>query len=128
MTTNAAADMAETAGTEPEHDPAAGSHGWGVRLLTALVVLPLLFIGLMGYGLSPMALDSCGPDDCEALKRSLGQAQAVGLGAGLAAVVLLVVTWALPSKRKHRDARAVVALLAVAAAILCPAAFNNPVG
>ncbi len=90
-----------------DHD----SWAWVVRTVISVVMLPLLGIDFFFIGLSPMATDSCGPDHCsDALNDALLAAPVVWL----VALVLLIVTWALPSRTRFRDARLITALFSVA--------------
>ncbi|MEV4439264.1 hypothetical protein AB0K09_09605 [Streptomyces sp. NPDC049577] len=87
---------------------------WTVRAITAVLLLPLLAIDLFFIGLSPMATDSCGPDHCSAaLNDSLATAPVVWL----IAVALLIVTWALPSRRSCREGRVLAALFSALAGL-----------
>lgn len=78
-----------------------------VRIVAGVLLVPLLMIDMFFVGLSPMATDSCGPDNCsDALNQSLIAAPVFWL----AAVVMLLVTWGLPARRRFRAARGWLAL------------------
>ncbi|MER5460376.1 hypothetical protein ABT010_06720 [Streptomyces sp. NPDC002668] len=73
-----------------------------VRIVAGVLLVPLLMIDMFFVGLSPMATDSCGPDNCsDALNQSLIAAPVFWL----AAVVMLLVTWGLPARPRFRAAR-----------------------
>ncbi|MGW1200614.1 hypothetical protein ACWD4B_32945 [Streptomyces sp. NPDC002536] len=111
---------------QPLDAPPYDGKAWCVRGVTALLVLPLLAVDLFFIGLSPMATDSCGPDDCsDALMTSLAVAPVVWL----VAAALLVVTWALPSHPRHGATRGAVAAGAFAAgALVIGILANLPMG
>ncbi len=86
-----------------------------VRIVAGVLLVPLLLIGLFFVGLSPMATDSCGPDNCsDALNQSLVAAPVMWL----AAVVMLAATWALPSRPRFRAARGWLAVGSGAAGLM----------
>ncbi|MEV4743973.1 hypothetical protein [Streptomyces sp. NPDC049555] len=95
---------------------------WLVRSLTTLVMLPLLFMDFVSIGLSPMATDSCGPDHCsQALNNALMAAPILWL----TAVVLLIVSWVLPSRTRFSPARTTTAVLSLGAGLLTFAVLAN---
>ncbi|MEV5241005.1 hypothetical protein AB0K89_18150 [Streptomyces cinnamoneus] len=93
-------------GRSQDHD----SKAWIVRTLIGVVMLPLMGLDFLFISLSPMATDSCGPDHCsDALNDALLAAPVVWL----IALVLLIVTLALPSRTRFRDSRLLTGILAV---------------
>ncbi|GAA2707330.1 MULTISPECIES: hypothetical protein [Streptomyces] len=95
---------------------------WLVRSLTTLVMLPLLALDFVFIGLSPMATDSCGPDHCS---QELTNALAAAPVLWLTAVVLLIASWALPSRTRFSSARTTMAALSLAAGVLTFAVLAN---
>lgn len=104
------------------YDKAAGS----TRLFSGLLITPLLFVDLFFLGLSPMATDSCGPDNCSsALTTSLVAAPVVWL----VAVIALLVSWVLPARPRFRAARGrLVAVSAFAGLMTFLILANLPTG
>ncbi|MGW7252822.1 hypothetical protein [Streptomyces sp. NPDC054834] len=103
-------------------DPAGRDRRAWVAPLTATVMLALLgpFALILG-GLSAMATDSCGPDDCsQALTASLSLIYAILFFGGWVSCAALVTAWVLPWKRRWRVLRlwSAVAVLVPPLAVL----------
>ncbi|MFG2499285.1 hypothetical protein ACGFSB_13895 [Streptomyces sp. NPDC048441] len=87
--------------------------------LTTLALMLLAPIAFGLAGLSVMATDSCGPDDCS--PQLMGTLDAIfvllPIG-GLVSLVSLVICWALPRRVRHVVRRRWVAMLAIAPQLL----------
>ncbi len=96
-------------------DPDARADGVAsLALLTTLVVLLLAPVAFVFAGLSVMATDSCGPDDCSAaLDRALDAIFVLLPVGGLVSLAALVCCWALPWKVRFAVWRGWAAVLAV---------------
>lgn len=103
----------------PDYDPAAK---W-VRLVSVVLLVPLMLADLMFLGLSPMALDHCAPGEaCNGQLRGLIAFAGASL---LASAVLLLASLCLASRRGRRAARGWLVGGAVIAAVTCLAALSE---
>jgi hypothetical protein len=86
-----------------------------VTVLLLLVGPPAVFFG----GLSPMATDSCGPDDCSsALVSSLDLILGLLKFGGMVTVPAWIATWGLPRTRRWSVARAAAGVVALVPPVL----------
>ncbi|MEU2925136.1 hypothetical protein ABZ636_08745 [Streptomyces sp. NPDC007251] len=93
-----------------ERDPRA----WVAPVISTVLMGVLGPAAVMFAGLSVMATDSCGPDDCSAaLNTSLSWIFGLLLVGGPLCLVALATAWALPWKRRWTVARAWTAALAL---------------
>lgn len=116
--------------TTPHHTPYPGPHAhfapvpadqdrhaWVAPLVATVLLLFLGPAALFLGGISAMATDSCGPDDCSsALNTSLSLIYGILEFGGPVTLAAFVTAWALPWKRRWSALRA-----CVAAASLLPA-------
>ncbi|MFC7305141.1 hypothetical protein ACFQVC_13030 [Streptomyces monticola] len=92
---------------------------WWVPLMTTLGLLILAPVAYGFAGLSVMATDSCGPDDCSAQLTHTLDAIFVALPVGwLVSLGSLIACWALPWKPRNQTRRRWAATLAVAPQLL----------
>ncbi|NBE51341.1 hypothetical protein GUY60_07870 [Streptomyces sp. YC537] len=92
---------------------------WALPLITTLVLLLLAPVALGLAGLSVMATDSCGPDNCSAaLMGTLDAIFVTVTVGGVLSLVSLVVCWALPWRLGQRVRRRWAAAVAVAPHLL----------
>jgi hypothetical protein len=85
-----------------ETDP----HAWTAPLTATLLLVPLAPSALVLGELSPMATDSCGPEDCAVLIRSLDTiTTTLSFGVPLT-LVALITAWTLPRTRRWTAWRA----------------------
>ncbi|MEV5970892.1 hypothetical protein [Streptomyces sp. NPDC051921] len=97
--------------------------GWVAPLVSTLFTLPMGLIALFFAGLSPMACDSCNGADADRFDASFELAFpifAVGL---LVSLALLITSWALPRRARHRARRAGFALAAPLTVVLATVVF-----
>ncbi|GHE10013.1 hypothetical protein [Streptomyces alanosinicus] len=109
MTTQHCATVAGTA-----HGDVRDPRGWvAPTIATALMVVLGPAAVLLG-GLSAMATDSCGPDDCSAaLDTALTWIYGILTYGGAVSVGALLTAWLLPWKRRWTATRTWAALLAL---------------
>ncbi|MFF7645515.1 hypothetical protein [Streptomyces canus] len=101
-----------TAPALPDRDQ--DRHAWVAPLVATVLLVILGPLALLFGGLSAMATDSCGPDDCpRALMASLTAIYAILEFGGLVTLPAVVASWALPWQRRWSTLRAWMALLAV---------------
>ncbi|WP_053851150.1 hypothetical protein [Streptomyces sp. NRRL B-24085] len=101
-----------TAPALPDHDQ--DRHAWVAPLVATVLLVVLGPLALLFGGLSAMATDSCGPDDCpRALTASLTVIYAILEFGALVTLPAFVASWALPWQRRWSALRAWLALLAV---------------
>ncbi|MFJ4692896.1 hypothetical protein [Streptomyces sp. NPDC088766] len=92
-------------------------HAWVAPLVATVLLIFLAPAALFLGGLSAMATDSCGPDDCSAaLNTSLTLIYGILELGGPVTLAAFVAAWALPWKRRWSAVRACLA----AASLLPP--------
>ncbi|MFG2355654.1 hypothetical protein [Streptomyces sp. NPDC048521] len=109
MTTQHIATVPGPAGAE-RRDP----RGWVAPAVATALMVPLAPLALLFGGLSAMATDSCGPDDCSAaLETALAWINGMlGVGGPLSFTALLT-AWLLPWRRRWSAARVWASLVAL---------------
>ncbi|MFC8507531.1 hypothetical protein ACFU3J_29715 [Streptomyces sp. NPDC057411] len=90
---------------------------WVPPFLSTLVTLPLGFLALVYAMLSPMACDSCGQEEGRRFTDSFMPAFTTFVVGLVVALVLLVVSWALPRRARHTPRRLVLAVCAPVAVV-----------
>ncbi|MEU0006111.1 hypothetical protein ABZ079_18030 [Streptomyces sp. NPDC006314] len=109
MTTQHIAAVPGPAGAE-QPDP----RGWVAPAVATALMVPLGPLALLFGGLSAMATDSCGPDDCSAaLETALAWIYGMLTFGGALSCAALLTAWLLPWKRRWSAARVWAALVAL---------------
>jgi hypothetical protein len=98
----------------PDNTPAERARGaWIAPLIATVLTLPACLIAYFFAGLAPMACDSCTDTQSDRFDSSYGTAFPLlqtGLGAAL---LLLLLTWALPWEPRNTARKAGLALAAI---------------
>ncbi|WP_153535261.1 hypothetical protein [Streptomyces sp. RB17] len=88
--------------------------GWVAPTVSTALMVVLGPAALLFGGLSAMATDSCGPDDCSAaLDTALAWIYRLLTYGGVVSIAALLTAWLLPWKRRWTAARAAASLVAL---------------
>ncbi|MEU2715744.1 hypothetical protein [Streptomyces sp. NPDC007205] len=98
----------------PVDGDARDPRGWVAPTIATALMVVLGPAAVLFGGLSAMATDSCGPDDCSAaLNTSLAWIYGMLTYGGAVSAAALLTAWLLPWKRRWTAARAVASLVAL---------------